>query len=183
MILQPTTYYDAVTEVLACINDALIEHEVDGTLGEPGRVLIAPGNEVPWDGCECGQLAAVFQHGPYPSTNFPIENQDGQNNGNCELGSSAVRVLISLTRCQYHPQGVESPKKFVPPTVAQQNAASRLQQVEAFYIRETLLCCLQDMRDRTDTPAAIDDFRIGPTDYAVNGNCGEISTIIWLQVV
>jgi hypothetical protein len=181
VILTPRTYWDAVTEALSCVNQSLIDNEVNGTLGAPGRVLIAPGNEVPWDGCECGQLAAVFQHGPYPSNNFPIENQEGQNNGNCELGSSAVRVLMSLTRCQYHPQGVESPKKVVPPTVAQQNAASLLQQIEAYYMREAHLCCQQDMRD--GNPTMIDDFRLGATDYQVNGNCGEVNTLFWLQVV
>lgn len=178
MELEPTTYYDAVQSVLACVNQSLIDNEVNGTLGEPGRVVAVPGNEVPWDGCGCGQLAIAFQHGPYPSTTFPIENQDGGQNGNCILSSSAVRCIMSLTRCEYHPQGPESPKKAYPPTVIQQNAATRLQQIEQFYMRQSLLCCLQTLVDDDD----IDDFRIGASDYAVNGACGETSIIFWMGV-
>lgn len=171
---QALKYFALIATVCECVSNALADNVGIGTLGRPGRVVcLVPGNEVPWDGCECGQLAFAVQHGPYPSTIFPAENLDNVEQSNCVLGSSAIRVVASLIRCRYHP--AMSPDG-TPPTPEQQLAASMLQQIEGFIIRDTLYCCLADMkRDRR-----MDSYALGSTDYQVNGDCGEVSTVFYL---
>lgn len=173
MILTPLSYYIVVSGVGECVAQALDDNIANGTLGRPGRVVIVPGQEVPWDGCECGQLGFAFQHGPYPTRTFPAESLEDPAVGNCVIGSQAVRVVASLIRCQYQPAMQAGG---LPPSETAQNAASRLQQIEQYYMRDAITCCLHAMR-RADL---IDDIRIGSTDYQVNGNCGEISMIFWL---
>jgi hypothetical protein len=173
MELYPLYYYATVTGVGECVAQALADHEADGTLGRPGRVVVVPGSEVPWDGCECGQLGFAFAHGPFPIRSFPVESVEDPGIGRCVIGSSAVRVTASLIRCQYHP-GMQADGQ--PPTVAAQQEAARLQQIEQFYMREAIQCCLSSRYyDRL-----LDDYRVGSTDYQVNGNCGETSMVFYL---
>jgi hypothetical protein len=181
--LTPLTYFIAVTGVAECIAvelDAHVSDSVAPSLGRPGRVGVVPGPEVPWDGCDprCGgQLAIAFVHGPYPSLNFPVEVIEDNSRGNCEVGSTGVRCIASLSRCQYHPQGGLESKQY--PTMEAQTAAARLQQVEGFYVRQAITCCLADMKRNR----LIDDYRIGATDTAVNGACGEVSVTFMLNIV
>lgn len=173
MELTPLLYYSVITGVGECVAQALEDHIPDGTLGRPGRVLMVPGSEVPWDGCECGQLAFAILHGPYPTRGFPVEAVEDPDIGRCAIGSSAIRVTASLIRCQYHP-GMQPGGQ--PPTVEAQLEAARYQQVEQFYMRQAIQCCLSGMYyDRL-----LDDYRIGATDYQVNGNCGETSIVFYL---
>ncbi len=175
-LAEATRYFDVAATVLECIAVGLDDHIVIGTMGRPGRVLLAPGNEVPWDGCECGQLGIAFQHGPYPSLNFPAETTDGP--GRCAVDVVAVRFSASLIRCQYHPSYTsDRPPK--PPTQEQQTAATKLQQIEEVVVRDALICCLNELR-RT---YVISDFRIGSNDYQVNGACGEVSIVFWVSWV
>jgi hypothetical protein len=175
-VLNSLTYFVAVTGIAECIAQALADHEVDGTLGRPGRVGVTPGAEVPWDGCECGQLALAFQHGPYPSNIFPTEISEDTRPLGCFTGSSAVRVIASLIRCQYHPAMATDG---TPPSIEVQTAAARLQQIEQFYMRNAIICCLHDMLESN----LLDDSRIGASDYQVNGDCGQVSIIFWIGVV
>jgi hypothetical protein len=179
-MLTPLSYFIAVTGVAECIAVALEDNEVNGTLGRPGRVCGVPGPEIPWDGCDpgCGgQLAVAIQHGPFPSIRFPTEVIEDATAGGCYLAATAIRCIASLTRCQYHPQG--NLDKGVYPTPTTQTNAMRLQQTEGYYMRQAIQCCLDDMK-RT---RLIDDYRLASNDTAVNGACGEVSVVFYINVV
>lgn len=175
-VLTNLTYFAAVTGVAECIAQALEDHVADGTLGRPGRVGVLPGAEVVWDGCECGQLGMIFQHGPFPSTIFPTERAEDPQPLGCFTGSTAVRVLASLIRCQYHPALQANGS---PPSIEDQTAAAKLQQIEQFYMRNAIICCLHNMVEDN----FLDDARVGASDYQVNGDCGEVSVVFWIGVV
>jgi hypothetical protein len=173
-----TGFFTAVIGVSACIVAELEQGLADGlpTLGVPGRVVpLVPGSEVPWDGCECGQLAQAVEHGPYPS-NFTFPDEDNGMFGNCRLAGQAVRVRASLTRCQYHPCPDEQGQ---PPSVEDQLAAGQMQQIDEYLMRKAILCCLAAMR----SSRLIDDYAMGGSDYTVNGCCGEVSMPYWIHLV
>ncbi len=54
-----------------------------------------------------------------------------------------------------------------------------LQQVEGYYVRAAVQCCLSEMK-RT---RLIDDYRMSSNDTAVNGACGEVSVVFLINVV
>lgn len=184
-LLTPFSYFIAVTGIAECIADALDDPvaQANGTLGRPDRVLIAPGAEVPWDaggarGRYCSQLGIAFEHGPYPSVQFPAEfAEDPRGTGNCVIDTTAVRCVASLIRCQYHPPPTNEGR--TPPTAAQQTAAALLQCVEEFYMRQAIYCCLGDMMDNQ----TIDDYRVGSSDRQVNGDVGEVAIRFLLQII
>jgi hypothetical protein len=179
-MLTSLSYFIAVTGVAECVAVALEDNIPNGTLGRPERVCGVPGPEIPWDGCDpgCGgQLAVAIQHGPFPSVRFPTEVIEDATAGGCQLGATAVRCIVSLTRCQYHPQGQLDAKRY--PTPAEQTAAMRLQQVEGYYMRQAIQCCLFDMK----RVYLIDDYRMSSNDTAVNGACGEVSVVFLINVV
>lgn len=184
-VLGPFAYFVAVTGVAECIADTLDSPEAvaAGSLGRPDRILIAPGAEVPWDaggrqGEYCSQLGIAFEHGPYPSTRFPAENvEDSGGTGNCVVDSTAVRCVVSLIRCQYHPQPTNQGK--TPPTAGQQTAAALLQSVEEFFVRQAIYCCLAAKMNSQE----IDDYRVGATDRQVNGDLGEIAIRFTMQIL
>lgn len=170
-------YFAAVTGACVCVGDALADNTVIGTLGRPGRVIcLVPGAEAAWDGCECGQLAFAFSHGPYPSRNFPAESAEDTSSQGCQISATGVRVVLSLSRCEYHPPMFDDGR---PPTESQQLNAAILQQIESFVMRQALTCCLAEQK----RSLLIDDFRIGSTDYLVNGDCGQVSIVFWLGIV
>lgn len=175
MILTHLTYFAALTGVAECLATSLGDNESDGTLGRPARVGVVPAPEIAWDGCDCGQLAVTVQHGPYPSTRFPGENIEDTISPHCFVGPSALRCVASLVRCEFHP----APKtNGEPPTMIQQATALQHMLVAEFYMRESLVCCLGDM----ETSGLIDDWRVGATDYQINGACGEVAIVFWLNI-
>lgn len=179
-ILTPIGYFVAVTGVAECIAQELDNHvtDVPGTLGRPERVLVAPGSEVPWDGDRrCGQLGMAFFHGPYPSVRFPVEEIETPQSGPCFIGDTAVQVVASLIRCEYHPAPTNNGK--TPPTPAMQTNAALLQCVEEHWMRFAITCCLQTMKDGN----LIDDYRIGASDRTVNGDMGEVSVRFSIQIL
>lgn len=175
-MLTPLSYFVVVTGAADCIADALELNQHNGTLGRPGRVGAVPAPEIAWDGCDCGQVAVTIQHGPYPSTRFPTETIDSAQTSGCWTGVTAVRMIASVTRCEYHPASSQSGR---PPTMTQQSTALELQLVEGFYAREALLCCLTTLKQN----GLIDDWQVGSTDYAINGACGEVSIPFTVQVI
>lgn len=173
MTVSFNSYFNAVTGVRDCIITDLDEQS---PLGKPDRVLVAPGNLVSWDGCECGQLALIFTHGPYPTDRFPLE-QITDSQGKCAL-NTAVQVTASLTRCEYHPSpdvGI----KITYPTQEQQTQAAYWQMYDEFIMRNAIVCCLVQMMETYQ----IDDFRIGASDYNVSGMCGEIAIVFYVQII
>ncbi len=177
-MLTPLSYFIVVTGAAECIAQALEDHVADGTLGRPGRVGGTPSPDIAWDGCECGRIAVTIVRGPFPSTRFPAENADTPESSSCFLGVTATPLIASLTRCQYHPTANPATQK-PPPTMIQQQEALRLQQIEQYYMRQALLCCLPDMM----VAGIIDDWRVGGSAYAINGACGEVSIPFLVQVI
>jgi hypothetical protein len=179
-MLTPISYFVAVTGVGECIAQELEDHVADGTLGRPDRVLIAPGQEVPWDAGKssnpCSQLGLAFFHGPYTSQRFPVEALEDPND-KCVIGPTAVQVIVSLVRCEYHPSPTNQGK--TPPTSAAQTGAALLQCVEEFYVRQAVTCCLSTMY----VNGQIDDYRIGTSDRQVNGDLGEVSLRFSVQIL
>lgn len=177
-MLTPISYFIAVTGVAECIADELDNNVANGTHARPDRVLVAPGAEVPWDGKPtCGQLGLAFLHGPYPSTRFPVEEIESSTGGPCFVGDTAVQVIVSLIRCEYHP--APTANGLTPPTPAQQTAAALLQCIEEFYMRQAVTCCLSAMK----SSGLIDDYKIGSSDRTVNGDMGEVSLRFSLQIL
>jgi hypothetical protein len=183
VLLTPISYFVAVTGVAECIAQALEDNVADGTLGRPSRVLIAPGQEAPWDiggggipRAYCSQLAIVFAHGPYTSTRFPVEQLE-EPTGGCDIGTTAVQCVASLVRCEYHPSPTNQGK--TPPTAAVQTNAALLQCVEEFFMRQAMYCCLAQMKE----DGQIDDYRINASDRQVNGDAGEVAIRFSLQII
>jgi hypothetical protein len=164
-MLTPISYFVAVTGVGECIAQELEDHVADGTLGRPDRVLIP-----------CSQLGLAFFHGPYTSQRFPVEALEDPND-KCVIGPTAVQVIVSLVRCEYHPSPTNQGK--TPPTSAAQTGAALLQCVEEFYVRQAVTCCLSTMY----VNGQIDDYRIGTSDRQVNGDLGEVSLRFSVQIL
>lgn len=180
-MLTAISFFIAVTGVAECVAQSLEDNVPNGTLGRPDRVLIAPGAEVPWDaggnkGVYCSQLGFAFTHGPYASSRFPVEELEDPNAG-CVIGPSAVRVVGSLVRCQYHPPPTNQGK--TPPTAAAQTQAALWQSIEAHYMKQAVLCCLSDMKQQME----IDDYRVQSIDRQVNGDIGEVSIVFSIQII
>lgn len=175
MSFSPISYFIAATGIAECIAEALEDNVSNGTLGRPGRVCLIPGSQVVWDGCECGQLAIFFQHGPYPIRSFPAETVADSAIGNCQLSSTAIRCVVSLSRCEYHPIADE---RGTPPSQEAQTKATLLLQIEQFYMRQALSCCLPALINE----GVIEDYRIGASDYQVGGNCGEVAIVFWMGI-
>jgi len=179
-VLTPISYFIAVTGVAECVAQELADHVADGTLGRPDRVLVVPGQEVPWDAGStagyCSQLGFAFEHGPYPSIRFPVEELDNPGS-DCFSGPTAVRVVGSLIRCQYHPPPTNQGK--TPPTVTEQMNAALLQSIEEYYVRFAVTCCLATMK----STGQIDDYRVASSSRQVNGDLGEVSIRFTVQII
>lgn len=178
--MTPISYFIAVTGALECVAQSLEDNVAEGTLGRPSRVMVAPGSEAPWDiggrGGRCSQLSVAFEHGPYSSVRFPVEQLEDPIGG-CQLGPTAVRCVMSLVRCDYHPGPTNEGK--TPPTAAQQTQAALSQSIEEFFMRQALTCCLAQMLLDMD----IDDYRIGSSDRTVNGDAGSVDIRFSIQIV
>lgn len=161
------------TGLAECIAVALADNTASGTLGRPGRICLVPGNEVPWDACECGQLAIGMRHGPFGFRNFPQEALDMS--VICLLSTQAWTYTVVLNRCQYHPP---MHADGTPPTEASQTEAFILQQTENYFARNAIFCCLKSMKDS----GLIDEYAVGASDYFVLGDCGSITIPIWVGV-
>lgn len=183
-LAQARKFYDIAVQITECVAVALDDHQGIGTLGRPNRVIgLVPGNQVAWDACgpgNCGQLATASLHGPYPSQTFPAESsEDPLRNGGCIPGSSAMRLVTSLTRCEYHPSMRRIGDKLFPPTADVLLDAAFLQEIEAAVMRDAVHCCLHNLRKNHTIP----NYRVGSIDRVNNGDCGEISIVWWVGVV
>ncbi|MTE20273.1 hypothetical protein F0L17_14375 [Streptomyces sp. TRM43335] len=147
MALTPLAIHDLAEAVLGCVCEALdrTAMEVDDYPGCPTcRVCVVPGQPA-WDGCEdpCsgdevgGQLS-VHVARIYPSTSFPVEDQQVRDLRECVPPPvTAVELVVTLLRCAPYPS-----EEGCPPSCEEQAAAARTLHIDAATVFNALLCCL-----------------------------------------
>lgn len=136
---------NVVNQLLSAVSAAL-----SGTSGgTPKRVVFEPGADVPWDECDCGQLALAVRD-RYTSRAFPSSAIDGRV-GNCENVVVVFDCALSLTRCVPIP---DANGKAPTPHALSKYAAR--QEEDAYVVWNTTQCFLMMLRD--SSPQLITDF-------------------------
>lgn len=128
-----TAAYDKALELLLCVSAELAATEA----GSPARAFVAPGAEVAWDECECGQLTVQTLQ-TYPSDRFPLQKLDGPFT-RCAPKLTVVEYQITILRCI----SVQDDEGVAPPALNLQ-ADARTDAIDRAAVRRGVLCCLTD---------------------------------------
>lgn len=134
--------------------------------GAVQRILVAPGAEVAWDNCQCGQLSASVSR-LYPSRRFP-DDWSLRKDGNCSQAYVIADMNIQMVRCV---PGVDTDGN--PPTPVSLSAAALIQFEDMYVIRQTASCYLQTAYDAPTSPSLkIAEWLIGDqTPLGPEGGC------------
>jgi hypothetical protein len=108
------------------------------TLGRTDRAIVAPGVDIAWDNCQCGQLAA-FHKRTYRSRNFPQDATDQFTK--CDNFTVVFDLSMTLVRCV----AIMSDNG-VPPKPAQVLADLQNQEEDAYVLWTTLDCSLRELQ-------------------------------------
>lgn len=124
-------YSEAMSGVLACVRDALIEADRDVSLAH-----LAPGGEVAWDACCDGQLW-VRLIDVYPTNPFPTEDTQQLR---CTIVELAARIGVGVMRCAHT---VDDNGR--PPTAAEMTADTVETTADATIVSSALMCCTPNL--------------------------------------
>lgn len=163
-VLTEYTVFNLSKLLLGCITTAL---ETAG-LPIPCRICAVPG-EIAWDDCEGGQLAVTTVK-EFQSEQFPLEALERGVNSSCGLPYFVVEMTFSLTRCVSIPKGVA-----LSPACSELESDSLLLHRDAYWMRNSLSCCLLDLK-RSYT---ILEYIVGATErVGPEGRCaGNVVTV------
>jgi len=158
-VWQPGSVAAVATTLLAAASTALT-----GTSGGAvRRVVFAPGADVAWDNCDCGQLALAVRR-RYTSRAFPTDASDVVM-GNCENALVVFDCALSIVRCAPTPDVNGRP----PSSQALSDVAAVLEE-DAYVVWNTTYCTLVNMRDAN--PRRVADFVINDqTSLGPLGGC------------
>lgn len=132
--------------LLDCVGAELAATEA----GAPARALVAPGAEIAWDDCECGQLS-VHMLRAYPSDSFPVLKQAGPF-GRCEAKLTVVEYVVTILRCV----PVQDDQGHSPPAAAL-TAASVTDHADRAAVRRGVACCFESDDPRAPTQRLIQE--------------------------
>jgi hypothetical protein len=160
---QPEGVHDVAETLLACALDG-IENAPDGA-GPVARSCVVWGGTA-WD-CDCGQLSVAVGR-QYPSHTFPQEGGAGGPVTKCGPPIWVVTYTIEILRCV--PGQGDDDK---PPPCEAVNEAARLAAIDAWAVKNGVICCLNSMqKDLTDNGATAitnfmvrDQLAVGPQGY------------------
>lgn len=150
-------WYEILHDLRHAVADRLEREET----GLPNRVCIVPGGGAAWDECDCGQLA-LFITRNYASNSFP--NQAGFTLEPACTTYDVAEVTVQVVRC------VPSQTDDGPPTCDALDEATRLQEVDAYAVRDAARCHL-DAVVRTQTTPLTDWFIRDQTRIGPEGGC------------
>lgn len=128
---EPDAVHGMATQLLTCVSAELAALEA----GAPARSFVAPGAEIAWDDCECGQLT-VHVLRIFPSDTFPLLKQTGPFS-RCAPRLTVAEFVVTILRCVpvQDDQGN-------PPTAAALGAAALTDQLDRAAVRRGVVCCL-----------------------------------------
>jgi len=135
-IMTATSVLTVATQILSAASTALS----GSSSGPVDRIVMAPGIEVAFDGCECGLLALTTGNA-FPSRG-PLLTSAGDTFLNCEPEVLAINYSLVIARCV---PTSEPDDDTMPPTPAQLITAFAAQEEDAFLVREAVagvLCAL-----------------------------------------
>ncbi|MFE3378699.1 hypothetical protein [Streptomyces anulatus] len=137
---------DITEAVLGCVCAALDQAaaEIPEQPGCPCRACVVPGLPA-WDECAdpCGEETAggqltVHVARLYPSTQFPVEDQEVRGLRGCSLPpTTAVELVVTLLRCV-----PTIDENGCPPTCEELSAAATVTHIDAVTVYNALMCCL-----------------------------------------
>jgi len=129
---EPTAILDQANELLLCVSAELAGLDA----GAPARSFVAPGAQIAWDDCECGQLT-VHVLRAYPSDTFPILKQDGPFT-RCAPKLTVAEFIVTILRCV----AVQDDHGRAP-TAAKLAANAVTDQLDRAAVRRGVICCLE----------------------------------------
>jgi hypothetical protein len=128
---EPTAILDQANDLLMCVSAELAALDA----GAPARSFVAPGAEIAWDDCQCGQLT-VHVLRAYPSDSFPILKQDGPFT-RCAPKLTVVEFVVTILRCVT----VQGDQGQAPPAAKLAEDAIT-DQLDRAAVRRGVVCCL-----------------------------------------
>lgn len=129
---EPDAIWDKANELLVCVSAELAALEA----GSPSRAFVAPGAEIAWDDCECGQLT-VHVLRAFPSDTFPILKQTGPFT-RCKPRLTVAEFVITILRCV----SIQDDEGRAP-SAADLHADGLTDQRDRAAVRRGAICCLQ----------------------------------------
>lgn len=173
-MIEAWTAAAIVTGIGQCIVEELQDTPESGGVPTNMRVCLLVPGAIAWDGCDCGQLSLSIQRS-YPTQQFPIDASDQPIIGNCGPFGVVYEVLVSLMRCV---PGLDQSGR--PPSCAKLQAASLVQQGDAFAVRNGVMCCLRELK----RIYAIQKYTVGQTSFVgPEGNCGGVELIFRFELI
>lgn len=127
-----------VTGIGDCVRAGLAVDSIGGVPADMRVCLLVPSAQVPWDNCECGQLAQAVRR-VYLSDTFPALAAT-HNQKNCGPQWLVAEVILSVARCAPGPAQNGDP----PPCPDLLHAALVLES-DRSAVLQYLSCCLRDL--------------------------------------
>lgn len=139
---QPTATWDMAERLLLCVSERL----AGVPAGSPARALVAPGSQIAWDECECGQLT-VHMRTVFPAENFPFQKLTAPFDKCDPAAWSVAEFVITILRC-VPVQGDDGNA----PTAARLHEAARLDHLDRWAVRAGVACCFESEQPALRTP-------------------------------
>jgi len=161
-----------VTGVGICVRDGLAADSIGGVDANFRTCLLVPSFTIPWDNCQCGQLALAIRR-TYSSDTFPaLSTSDNQ--GKCGPQFQVAEVVVSVARCVPSLDDEGRP----PPCDALLTAALTVES-DRSSVRQSLACCLQALwkAQRIGAYAIGDSVTVGDL-----GGCVAVETALWIGI-
>jgi hypothetical protein len=159
-----------VTGVGVCVRDGLAADSIGGISSDMRVCLLYPGNQIPWDGCQCGQLALAIRN-VYGSEVFPALSTQ-HNQKSCGPQYQVAEVVVSVARCAPMP-GDDGE----PPACSDLLTAALTLESDRAAVLAALSCCLHQLYQQRQIFA----FSIGTsTTVGDLGGCVAVETVFYI---
>lgn len=127
-----------VTGVGSCVQTGLAADSIGGVPANMRIVPLYPGRQIPWDECQCGQLALAITR-VYGSDVFPNVST-GHNQKSCGPQMQVAEVVVQVARCVPGPD-----TNGEPPAPADLYAAALSIESDRAAVLAALACCLETL--------------------------------------
>lgn len=132
---SPEVVFEQAQALLLCVSEQLAAVPE----GSPARVLVAPGAEIAWDDCQCGQLT-VHTLEMVPSDQFPVQKQLPPFN-DCGVVWWVVHYVVTILRCV-----TVQDDDGTPPRPADLTADAQTDLLDRWAVRQGVACCMTTFR-------------------------------------
>lgn len=159
-----------VSGIAACVQSGLAADSIAGVPTGFRVVTLYPGFQVPWDQCQCGQLAVNVRK-TFGSDHFPALAVD-HNQGRCGPRLQVAEIGVSVARCV-----PAMDLNGEPPASGDLFAAAMIVEADREATRAALQCCLQALFSGRRIAA----FAIGESVTQGDlGGCVSVETTLWI---